>query len=77
MKKIILGGVKLYKGIVSPYKGNVKCKFYPTCSDYAIEAVERYGARKGSIMAMKRFLRCNPFSKGGFDPVPIQELTEQ
>ena len=70
MKKILLGGVKLYKGIVSPYKGNVKCKFYPTCSDYAMEAVEKYGSKKGSLMAMKRFLRCNPFSKGGFDPVP-------
>ena len=70
MRKILLGGVKLYKGIISPYKGSVKCKFYPTCSDYAMEAIEKYGSKKGTAMALKRFLRCNPFSKGGFDPVP-------
>jgi putative membrane protein insertion efficiency factor len=56
--------------ILSPTSAeNAGCRFYPTCSQYAIEAIERYGAFKGSIMAVKRILRCNPFNKGGYDPV--------
>lgn len=46
------------------------CKYYPTCSQYGIEAIEKYGALKGSMLAVWRILRCNPFSKGGYDPVP-------
>lgn len=46
-----------------------KCKYIPSCSQYALEAVDKYGAIKGGIMAVLRVLRCNPFSKGGFDPV--------
>ena len=46
------------------------CKYYPTCSQYAKEAIQKYGSLKGTSMAMKRILRCNPFSKGGYDPVP-------
>ena len=45
------------------------CRFYPTCSEYAMEAIERYGLFKGGLMSIKRVLRCHPFSKGGFDPV--------
>lgn len=56
--------------IFSPFLvGEVGCRFHPTCSEYAIEAIEKYGALKGSIMAAKRILRCNPFNKGGYDPV--------
>ena len=76
MKKIMLGSINFYKYAISPYKGSVKCKFYPTCSDYAKEAIETYGVAKGSALAAKRFLRCNPFSKGGFDPVPIKDQEE-
>ena len=48
---------------------NIGCRFHPTCSQYAIEAIEKYGAFKGSAMAAKRIVRCNPFNKGGYDPV--------
>ncbi len=51
-------------------KGHGTCKFYPTCSQYAMEAVEKYGAWKGTLLAAWRILRCNPFSEGGYDPVP-------
>lgn len=50
-------------------EGNVGCRFHPTCSEYAIEAIDKYGALKGGFMAFKRILRCNPFNKGGYDPV--------
>lgn len=51
-------------------KGHPTCKYFPTCSQYAIEALEKYGVIKGSLLAVWRILRCNPFSKGGYDPVP-------
>ena len=70
MKKILLGTVKFYRKNISPYKGNICCKYYPTCSQYAIQAIEKYGSFKGTYLASKRLLRCNPFSKGGYDPVP-------
>lgn len=54
-------------------KGHAVCKYYPTCSSYAIEALEVHGAVKGSLLAIWRILRCNPFSKGGYDPVPAKK----
>jgi putative membrane protein insertion efficiency factor len=48
---------------------NIGCRFHPTCSQYAIEAIEKYGAFKGSAIAAKRIVRCNPFNKGGYDPI--------
>ena len=68
MKKILIALIRFYKRYISPYKGT-KCPYYPSCSDYAIEAVSRYGSFKGSFIAFWRILRCNPFSKGGIDPV--------
>lgn len=68
-KKFILLMIKFYRIYISPMKGPC-CRFYPTCSQYAIEAVEKYGALKGSYLAIRRILRCNPFHKGGYDPVP-------
>ena len=70
MKKIILSSLSFYQKAISPHLGAGKCKYYPTCSQYAKEAVEKYGAGKGTALALKRFFRCNPFSKGGYDPVP-------
>lgn len=70
-KKIMLKIIRFYQIALSPYKGRGYCNFYPTCSQYAVEAIQRYGALKGGFMALKRILRCNPFSKGGYDPVPI------
>jgi len=68
MKKFLLMLIRGYQLFISPlFPG--KCRFYPTCSNYAIEAIERYGAGKGFIMAIKRILRCNPFHPGGYDPV--------
>ncbi|MGE5496324.1 MAG: membrane protein insertion efficiency factor YidD [Burkholderiales bacterium] len=69
MKRILLAIIWFYKRAISPYLGNA-CRFTPTCSEYAIEAIGKYGALKGFGMAARRILRCNPFCKGGYDPVP-------
>lgn len=69
VQKIIVQSIKGYQQYISPLSGP-HCRFVPTCSQYAIEAVEKYGAAKGGFLACKRILRCHPFSQGGFDPVP-------
>ena len=68
MKKIFIGIIRFYRKYISPLKAP-SCKFYPTCSQYAIEAIEKKGVIRGSLMALWRILRCNPFSHGGYDPV--------
>ncbi len=68
MKKFLITLIKLYQKIPGPWHN--ACRFYPTCSNYAIEALELHGTLKGSYLAIKRILRCNPFVKGGIDPVP-------
>ncbi len=70
MKMIMLAGIRFYRKYLSGMKRYSSCKYYPTCSAYALEAVEKYGALKGGILSIWRILRCNPFSKGGYDPVP-------
>ena len=70
MKKIFIKLIVFYQKYLSALKGGSTCKYIPTCSQYAIEAIEKYGAFKGGLLAAWRILRCNPFSKGGFDPVP-------
>ena len=69
MKKILIILIKVYKKYVSPYK-NSKCPYVPTCSDYGLMAIEKHGAAKGLLLTVWRILRCNPFSQGGYDPVP-------
>ena len=70
MKKLFLSMIRFYRRHISPYKPAC-CRFTPTCSAYAMEAIEKYGAMKGGFLALKRFLRCHPFYKGDFiDPVP-------
>jgi uncharacterized protein len=69
VKRIALAPVRAYQRWISPARPR-RCKYEPTCSAYAVEAVERYGAFRGLLMASWRLLRCNPFSHGGFDPVP-------
>ncbi len=70
MKKLALILLKLYKKYLSPRNfGVLTCRFEPSCSDYTYEAVEKYGALRGGIKGLYRVLRCNPFSKGGYDPV--------
>lgn len=68
MVKLIQTIIKFYSTFVSPVLP-YRCKYYPTCSNYAIEALEKKGMFKGSIMTAWRILRCNPFSRGGYDPV--------
>ena len=70
MKKIFIGLIKFYRKYISGMKSAPTCKFIPTCSEYSIEAIEKYGALKGGLLSICRILRCNPFSKGGYDPVP-------
>ena len=67
--KIMLGLIRFYQYAVSPLIPP-RCRYTPTCSQYALEAIEKYGAWKGGKLALFRILRCNPFSKGGYDPVP-------
>lgn len=69
MKKLILKMIRFYQKYISPMSPPT-CRFYPTCSQYAIEAVEEHGAIKGSYLATRRILKCHPFHEGGFDPVP-------
>lgn len=69
MKYIIISLIKLYKRFISPLTPP-KCKYYPTCSTYALTAVERFGAIRGTALAVWRILRCNPWSMGGIDYVP-------
>lgn len=69
MKRVLIYLVRLYRKHLSrPYPP--KCRFAPTCSGYALEALEKYGAFKGTYLTIWRILRCNPFGKGGYDPVP-------
>ncbi|MDE7211361.1 MAG: membrane protein insertion efficiency factor YidD [Lachnospiraceae bacterium] len=70
MKKVLIFFVRIYRKYISPLKGRPSCRYFPTCSQYAIEALEKYGAIKGSYLAVRRILRCHPFRKGGYDPVP-------
>ncbi|MEG1657945.1 MAG: membrane protein insertion efficiency factor YidD [Oscillibacter sp.] len=69
MKKVLIALVKFYRAAISPYCSPC-CRYLPTCSQYALEALEKYGAVKGGYLAFRRVLRCNPFHKGGYDPVP-------
>jgi uncharacterized protein len=68
----LLAFVQFYKIFFSPFLGGA-CKFYPSCSNYAQDAIELHGARRGAWLALKRLGRCRPFTKGGFDPVPDAE----
>lgn len=69
MKKFFIKFIRFYQKNISS-NTKPKCKYYPTCSNYAIEAISTYGAVKGTFLVLWRILRCNPFSKGGYDPVP-------
>ena len=69
MKELLIGLVRFYRAFISPLKP--PCfRFYPTCSEYALQALQKYGALKGSWLAIKRISKCHPFHKGGYDPLP-------
>jgi len=72
MRWLIIQLIRGYRLLLSPWLGN-HCRFYPTCSSYAITAVERHGALRGSAMSVARLLRCHPWHPGGVDPVPEKE----
>ena len=69
MKSFALAAIRFYKRYISPLLGS-SCRYYPSCSQYTYQAIEKYGVLKGSWMGIKRISRCHPFAKGGFDPVP-------
>ena len=71
MKKIFIFIIKIYKKTISPIISacGIHCKYYPTCSEYTMQAINKYGCIKGSFLGVKRILKCNPFSKGGYDPL--------
>lgn len=68
MKKILIWLIEFYQKNISPLKKPC-CRFYPTCSQYALQAVKKYGAIKGVYLAFKRIIKCHPFNKGGYDPL--------
>ena len=76
MKKILLYLIKFYQKNISPYKGT-KCPYFPSCSAYGKEAIETHGVIIGSVLAAWRILRCNPFAKGGYDPVPMKKTKQE
>lgn len=69
MKKLLLKAIRFYQTGISPLKP-ARCNYIPTCSEYTRQAIEKYGARKGAWLGFKRVMRCHPFHKGGYDPVP-------
>ncbi len=69
MKRLLMAAIRFYRRYISPLRKPC-CRYIPTCSEYALEALEKYGFWKGSWLALRRFLRCHPFHKGGYDPVP-------
>ena len=69
MKRVVIKMIRMYQRYISPVK-MTKCPYIPTCSNYGLQAVEKYGVIKGGLLAAWRVIRCNPFSRGGYDPVP-------
>ena len=72
MKKIFILLIRLYQLSLSPFLGTC-CRFYPTCSEYAILAIKRFGATMGLFLSIKRILKCHPFHPGGYDPIPEEK----
>ena len=71
MSKLLILLINFYKKHIALFlkKNGVECKYYPTCSEYSLEAIKKYGALKGSFLSIKRIIKCNPFSKGGYAPL--------
>jgi putative membrane protein insertion efficiency factor len=73
LRALVIAPIRLYQVLLSPMVGE-RCKYYPSCSQYAVEAISRYGILRGLVLSGWRLLRCNPWSRGGFDPVEAQRL---
>ncbi|MDF9392882.1 MULTISPECIES: membrane protein insertion efficiency factor YidD [Methylococcus] len=69
MQRILIALIRLYQYLLSPWLGH-HCRFFPTCSNYAIDAIERFGAIRGAYLTIRRLMRCHPWHHGGIDPVP-------
>lgn len=71
MSNILIKFINFYQKHISAWLdiNNIKCKYYPTCSEYTKQAIQKYGPIKGSVLGIKRIIKCNPFSKGGYDPL--------
>lgn len=69
MQKVLIGLIRGYRYLFSPWLG-ARCRFHPTCSHYALDAIESHGAARGTVLAARRLLRCHPWCAGGYDPVP-------
>lgn len=76
MKRVLIWMISFYRKYLSPLK-STKCPYFPSCSQYGLEAVQKYGAIKGGLLSIWRILRCNPFSKGGYDPVPSMKTKKE
>lgn len=76
IKKVMIFLIRTYQLTISPRFSHGSCRYTPTCSQYAIEAIEIHGIFKGTLMAIWRIMRCNPFFKGGWDPVPPKKTNE-
>jgi putative membrane protein insertion efficiency factor len=74
MRRLLLAALRGYQRYLSPLLPP-SCRFYPTCSEYAAQAIERYGTLRGGRMAVRRLMRCHPFCAGGYDPVPVPDKT--
>ncbi len=73
MQKLLTNLIQLYRNFISPLFPP-SCRFHPTCSQYALDAIQIHGGIKGSYLALKRILRCHPFNPGGYDPVPTKKI---
>lgn len=73
VRQLVLAPIRLYQRVISPALPR-RCKYHPTCSAYAVQAIQTFGILRGSVLATWRLLRCNPFSHGGYDPVSAQRL---
>jgi putative membrane protein insertion efficiency factor len=73
VRAVVIAPVRLYQRFISPALG-ARCKYYPSCSEYAVQAIRTYGVLRGLVLSAWRVLRCNPWSHGGFDPVEAQKI---